>query len=226
MSILSTLLITSTALTGFYGANANIDCNQAANQAAKVPQKVIISQSAVKNNEQLKALCDKLGIDPGKLNGCITGGGSNGNQNQNGGQNQGGGQNQNGGQENPDSQSYAAQVVSLVNAERAKHGLAALTMKENISSAANVRAKEIVQSFSHTRPDGRAFSTALAESGVSFKSAGENIAWGQRTPAEVVNAWMNSDGHRENILSSNYTSIGVGYYVQDGAAYWAQLFTS
>lgn len=122
--------------------------------------------------------------------------------------------------------SYAEQVVKLVNAERAKAGLAALTMQSDITSAANVRAKEIKQSFSHTRPNGSSFSSVLKEQGVSFRGAGENIAYGQKTPEQVMEGWMNSSGHRANILNANFKNIGVGYY-QDarGVNYWVQLFT-
>lgn len=134
--------------------------------------------------------------------------------------------------ETPDSEegnqalTYAEQVLQLVNQERAKAGLAALTMDEKVSKAALVRAKETEISFSHTRPDGSSFSTALKEQGVSFRGAGENIAWGQRTPEEVMNGWMNSSGHRANILNENYTTIGIGYYQNsNGTGYWTQLFT-
>lgn len=121
--------------------------------------------------------------------------------------------------------SFAEQVVELVNAERAKVNLPALTMTTKLNEAALVRAKETVQSFSHTRPNGSAFSTVLKENGISFQGAGENIAWGQRTPEQVVLAWMNSEGHRANILNPKYTSIGVGYYLNGATPYWAQLFT-
>ena len=121
--------------------------------------------------------------------------------------------------------SFAEQVVELVNAERAKVNLPALTMTTRLNEAALVRAKETVQSFSHTRPNGSSFSTVLKENGISFQGAGENIAWGQRTPEQVVNAWMNSEGHRANILNPRYTSIGVGYYLNGATPYWAQLFT-
>lgn len=120
---------------------------------------------------------------------------------------------------------FAEQVVKLVNEERAKQGLSALTIKEDVTSAALVRAKEIQSSFSHTRPDGSQFSTALTQQNVSFRGAGENIAWGQKTPEEVMKAWMNSDGHRANILNKNFTSIGVGYENNNGVGYWVQLFT-
>ena len=121
--------------------------------------------------------------------------------------------------------SYVEQVVALVNIERAKVGLPALTMSEDLNRAAQIRARETVQSFSHTRPNGSSFSSVLKENGISYRGAGENIAWGQRTPEAVVNAWMNSEGHRANILNKNYTSIGVGYHLNGSTPYWAQLFT-
>ena len=117
------------------------------------------------------------------------------------------------------------QVVSLVNIERAKVGLPTLTMSEDLNKAAQIRAKETVQSFSHTRPNGSSFSSVLKENGISYRGAGENIAWGQRTPEAVVKAWMNSEGHRANILNKNFTAIGVGYYLNGSTPYWAQLFT-
>lgn len=121
---------------------------------------------------------------------------------------------------------YAKQVATLVNEERAKVGLAPLTLDVTISKAATTRSKEIQTSFSHTRPNGSSFSTVLKENGISYKGSGENIAWGQKTPKEVMKAWMNSDGHRANILNKNYTKIGVGYVQNSaGTAYWTQLFT-
>ena len=122
--------------------------------------------------------------------------------------------------------SYVQQVVDLVNAERAKEGLAPLVLNTRVNSAAQVRAEEIVSSFSHTRPDGTSFSTALKEQNINYRRAGENIAWGQKTPEEVVNAWMNSSGHRANIMNSAFTTIGVGYYQHNGINYWCQLFTA
>lgn len=119
---------------------------------------------------------------------------------------------------------YAQEVVRLVNAERAKYGLSALTVNAKASQAAQVRAAEQARSFSHTRPNGTSCFTALREAGVSYRTAGENIAYGQRTPQEVVTAWMNSPSHRANILGSQYTQIGVGYTAQNGTAYWAQFF--
>ena len=122
--------------------------------------------------------------------------------------------------------SQAEQVVKLVNEERTKAGLPALTVNADITTAANVRANEIKRLFSHTRPDGSSFSTALKEQGVSFRGSGENIAWGQKSPEQVMNAWMNSAGHRANILNKNFKNIGVGHYQdENGTNYWVQLFT-
>ena len=119
---------------------------------------------------------------------------------------------------------FAQQVVTLVNEERAKEGLAPLTMDAKLSDAALIRAKETQISFSHTRPNGTSFSTVLAESGISYRGAGENIAYGQQTPEAVVTAWMNSPGHRANIMNASYTTIGVGCYMAGNTPYWAQLF--
>ena len=104
---------------------------------------------------------------------------------------------------------FAEQVVELVNQERTKAGLNAVTLDQNIASAALVRAKEIETSFSHTRPNGSKFSTALTEQGVTFKGAGENIAWGQKSPEAVMQACLNSEGHRANILNIYYQKLGV-----------------
>lgn len=121
---------------------------------------------------------------------------------------------------------FLLEVVRLVNEERAKEGLSALTLSERVQAAAMVRAAECEQSFSHTRPDGSSFSTALKEQHVTYRNAGENIAWGQRSPEEVMTAWMNSSGHRANIMNPNYTTLGVGYYENtNGTRYWCQLFT-
>jgi len=123
--------------------------------------------------------------------------------------------------------SYEEQVVALVNEERAKAGLPALTIDATLQEAALARAKETVTLFSHTRPNGTSCFTILQEYGISYRYAGENIAYGQRSPEEVVNAWMNSEGHRANIMSANFTTIGIGYYqTANGTKYWSQLFIS
>lgn len=120
---------------------------------------------------------------------------------------------------------YASRVVELVNAERAKAGLSPLSIHTQTVGAAQTRAKEIETSFSHTRPNGSSFSTALTAAGVSFRASGENIAYGQKSPEQVMESWMNSSGHRANILNANFTSIGVGHYKNAaGVDYWTQLF--
>lgn len=122
--------------------------------------------------------------------------------------------------------SYAQQVIDLVNDERSKAGLSAITEATDVSAAAAIRAQEITSNFSHTRPDGTYYNTVLDQSGISYWGSGENIAYGQKTPAEVMNGWMNSQGHRANILNASYTKIGVAYYQNsNGVTYWVQLFT-
>jgi len=115
-------------------------------------------------------------------------------------------------------------VLKLVNDERAKNGLSVLEFSSEAAAAADVRAKEIVSNFSHTRPNGTSCFTVLSEMGVKYMGAGENIAKGQRTPEEVVKDWMNSPGHRANILNKNYTKLGVGCYKSGSTYYWAQMF--
>ena len=120
--------------------------------------------------------------------------------------------------------SAASEVVRLTNSARGQNGYAALVEDGALSEAAAVRAREIARSFSHTRPSGASFSSALSESGVSYLRAGENIASGQKSASEVVNAWMNSPGHRANILNSSYSRIGSASVNIDGTLYWGQLF--
>lgn len=159
--------------------------------------------------------------------GSNNGSGNNGSGSNNGsGDNDSGSNNGSGNTDNTENKTYTQQVVDLVNAERAKEGLAPLTIDPNVEKAADVRAREIQSKFDHTRPNGSSFSSALKEQGADFRGAGENIAWGQQTPKEVMNAWMNSPGHRANIMNKSYTHIGVGN-VQNGSGtqYWVQLFT-
>lgn len=119
----------------------------------------------------------------------------------------------------------ALQVFSLVNAERAKYGLSPLTYDSTLQGAADIRAVEIKSLFSHTRPNGLSCFTVLDEVGYSYRKAGENIAYGQRTAEEVMTAWMNSEGHRANILG-DYDYIGIGVYESGGVIYWSQFFAS
>lgn len=112
----------------------------------------------------------------------------------------------------------AAEVIRQVNEERAKQGLGPLRQDAELTRAACIRAREITQKFSHTRPDGTSWST------VSGAAYGENIARGQRTADKVMAAWLTSQGHRENILRASYGSIGVCAIDYNGVIYWVQLF--
>lgn len=112
----------------------------------------------------------------------------------------------------------AAEVAAQVNAERAKYGLSSLTVSDELTRAACVRASEIVRQFSHTRPDG---SSCFTVSGAAY---GENIAKGQSNADRVMAAWMSSEGHRANILRESYGSIGVCAQKVNGVIYWVQLF--
>lgn len=121
--------------------------------------------------------------------------------------------------------SLEGQVIDLVNKYRAQNGLSALSYDKGAACAASIRAKETETSFSHTRPDGSRCFTALDECGVSYSGAGENIAMGQTSAESVMTDWMNSQGHRENILNPNFKKIGVGVHKgSDGRLYWAQMF--
>ena len=121
---------------------------------------------------------------------------------------------------------FAYEVVQLVNQERAKVGAGPLRMAADLQEAADIRARELTQAFSHTRPDGSSCFTVLKNS--KYRRIGENIAAGQRSPAEVMDSWMHSKGHRENILNPEFREIGVGYYSGESdtecEAYWVQLF--
>lgn len=123
---------------------------------------------------------------------------------------------------------YVKEIVELVNEAREEAGLAPLTLDPALRSAAQVRAKECVSTFSHTRPNGTPYKTAIAEAGVESKYTGENVATGQKTAQKVMQSWMNSEGHRANILNENFTKIGVGLEPNVGNRYkgyaWAQLF--
>ena len=122
--------------------------------------------------------------------------------------------------------SFQIEVVRLVNIERRKRGLAPLSISNRLSEAAAIRANEIVQKFSHTRPDGSSYHTVIKNVGYMHPYVGENIAAGRKSPEEVMNAWMNSNGHRAAILNPNYTEIGVGVNYEDGyyGISWVQLF--
>lgn len=120
--------------------------------------------------------------------------------------------------------SYEKEVVRLVNEIRAENGLNELTYNWELSRVARYKSQDMKDNkyFSHTSPVYGSPFQMMKAFGITYRSAGENIARGQRSPQEVVNAWMNSSGHRANILNASYTQIGVGY-VADGN-YWTQMF--
>lgn len=149
--------------------------------------------------------------------------GNNSNNSGNGSNNTGNGSGSTGGTSTGTS-SAAQAVLAEVNTARAQNGLSALTLDANMNRAAAVRAAELAQSFSHTRPNGSRGLTALNEAGVSYRMAGENIASGQQSAQAVVSAWMNSSGHRANILSASFGRMGVGQATIGGRTYWVQLF--
>lgn len=119
---------------------------------------------------------------------------------------------------------YEKQVGDLVNQERAKAGLKPLKINAELSRVARFKSADMHDKgyFDHTSPTYGDPFKMMKSFGISYKSAGENIAYGQKTPEEVMKAWMNSSGHRANILNANYTDIGIGY-VADGS-YWTQQF--
>lgn len=121
---------------------------------------------------------------------------------------------------------YEQEVIRLVNEIRAENGLKALTYDWELSRVARYKSQDMKDNkyFSHTSPVYGSPFQMIKNFGISFRSAGENIAKGYATPQAVVNGWMNSSGHRANILNAGYTHIGVGYV--SGGNYWTQMFIS
>lgn len=121
-------------------------------------------------------------------------------------------------------QNFEEEVARLANEQRAKNGLSPLTLNWELSRVARYKSEDMARNryFSHTSPTYGTPFEMIRSFGLSYRSAGENIAYGQRTPAAVMDAWMNSSGHRANILNASYTQIGVGYYANGN--YWTQMF--
>lgn len=119
---------------------------------------------------------------------------------------------------------YELEVVRLVNVERARYGLSALSADGELSRGARVKSQDMRDKgyFAHESPTYGTPFQMMKAFGISYRTAGENIAYGYSTPEKVVSAWMNSEGHRANILNASYTRLGVGY-VADGH-YWTQWF--
>ena len=123
--------------------------------------------------------------------------------------------------------SFQQEVVRLVNVERSKRGLSQLTFNAELSNVATIKSQDMINKnyFSHTSPTYGSPFDMMKKFNISYKAAGENIAKGQTSPAQVVNSWMNSQGHRENILSTKFTDIGIGVAKDsNGTLYWTQMF--
>ncbi len=119
---------------------------------------------------------------------------------------------------------YEKQVVDLINDIRLQNGLSPLTVNTKLCSVARLKSQDMHDKhyFSHQSPTYGSPFDMMKQFGITYRSAGENIAMGQSSPQAVVNAWMNSEGHRANILNASFTQIGMGY-VPDGH-YWTQMF--
>ena len=119
---------------------------------------------------------------------------------------------------------FEQEVVTLTNKEREKNGLDPLKIDVELSKVAREKSKDMATNnyFDHNSPTYGSPFDMMKSYGVTYRTAGENIAKGQRTPAEVVNGWMNSEGHRANILNGDFTHIGVGYVEQGN--HWTQQF--
>lgn len=115
-------------------------------------------------------------------------------------------------------------VCALTNTERLDTGASELVLDPELTAIAQAHARDMVERsyFSHTNPDGESPFDRLREAGVTYQAAAENIAWGQSTPSSVMTAWMNSSGHRTNLLNTRYRKIGVGSYQN----HWVQIFTN
>lgn len=123
--------------------------------------------------------------------------------------------------------SFQNQVVQLVNQERTSRGLKALTVDSALTNTATLKSQDMAKLgyFDHTSPTYGSPFDMMKQFGISYRAAGENIAYGQTSPAQVMQGWMNSEGHRANILSTSYTKIGVGIAQNSsGRYYWTQQF--
>jgi len=122
---------------------------------------------------------------------------------------------------------FQKKVIELVNNERANAGLSALSENSDLNNVATIKSEDMVKSnyFSHTSPTYGSPFQMLTQFNISYTAAGENIAYGQSTPEEVMNGWMNSPGHKANILNLNFTQIGVGVAQKANGQYvWTQEF--
>lgn len=132
---------------------------------------------------------------------------------------------------NPTTPSYLTELLELTNAERQRIGLAPLVLSTTLNSAAQRHAEDLVRSgiFSHTGSDGSQPSDRALDAGYPFRYVGENIAAGGSTASMTMQQWMNSAGHRDNILKAEYTEVGFGYVADPNTPYrhyWVQVLGS
>ncbi|MGW7074859.1 sigma-70 family RNA polymerase sigma factor [Streptomyces sp. NPDC054866] len=128
--------------------------------------------------------------------------------------------------EAPAGNSYSEEVTRLANAERAKSGCGPLTLNSKLGDAAQGHSNDMAERdfFDHTNPDGEDPGDRVTAAGYKWSTYGENIAAGQRTPSAVMDSWMNSSGHRANILNCSFKEIGIGYRQGSGGPWWTQNF--
>ena len=121
----------------------------------------------------------------------------------------------------------STEMLELVNKERAKAGASPLTLNNTLINIANIRAKEIAQQFSHIRPNGKECYTVLSEKGIDYSWCGENIAAGASSVKSAFSNLKKSQGHYSNIIDSNYTHMGLGFFYDENSYYkyyWVQVF--
>ncbi|MFR4157929.1 MAG: CAP domain-containing protein [Bacilli bacterium] len=118
------------------------------------------------------------------------------------------------------------EVYEITNNYRSLVGVSSLTLDSSLVEAASIRAKELSDSFSHTRPNGSSCFTVLSELGISYGTAGENIAAGYSSSQSVMEGWRSSSGHYQNIISSKFKKIGIGVNIINNQYYWVQIFSN
>lgn len=118
------------------------------------------------------------------------------------------------------------EVYEITNNYRSLVGVSSLTLDSSLVEAASIRAKELSDSFSHTRPNGSSCFTVLSELGISYGTAGENIAAGYSSSQSVMEGWRSSSGHYQNIISSKFKKIGIGVNIVNNQYYWVQIFSN
>lgn len=223
------LMLGSTSMS--FASNHQLsDLQNSINYVCKVWNTYIYKCLQNNNQQQNKPQIPDSDAGDNIQSGTNNGGSQTGNDNQGGGGNQNTGTNddtQGGAQGGISQSSKASEILSLVNKERSAAGLSGLKADSSLNMLAQLKAEDMAKNkyFSHNSPTyGSAFDM-MKQYGFSYRTAGENIAKGQKSSQTVMNAWMNSSGHRANILGSSYTKLGVGYAVDAGGnTYWVQMF--